>query len=272
MIFPSSSICGRLCQSLLFLFALISFFLYLKPESKEGMEPIIRKIGKQIDAKERTSIPYIVAIGGCPGVGKSTFTDLLKANLAKCGIDAEILRLDHYHLSLEARKQFDNELDPRRIEWHKLHATLANIKNGARSITKPVVNQLTTETDEETLDLQDVAVLLFEGSYVLGDSPPIDFLPYADMAIYLETSLENIYDWKWQRELKKTQVRTPSVFFQHMMNIVGDFAFHVYPTRKNADYIVQIDRKHAYTISDRPAIEISAEPNFTPYRLEMLAY
>lgn len=264
-----------------FVFAFVFFFLspfagFAQDSIKEELNLVIEKIQsmakRKMSSNSTENPPLIVAVGGCPGVGKSTISKLLKTELAELGIVSVIVSLDHYGLSQEARKQFTSELDPRRIQWNKLHNTLTSICEGENEIVKPTIDQLTKEMSEETIQLKNVDCILFEGCYALGDSSPMDFMQYIDLAIYLETSLENIFDWKWQRELKKSSPRTPEAFFHHMMEIVKDFAFHVYPTRKNSDYLIRIDFFHHYSIIDSNAVKTRPEPDFTPLRLETLSY
>jgi uridine kinase len=244
----------------------------VKEELRLILEEIQDKVKKKADLHAHESAPLMIAIGGCPGVGKSTISQLLQAELSELGVASAIISLDHYGLSLNERKQFASELDPRRIQWNKLHNTLTSICEGENEIIIPTFNQLTTERGQKILQLANVDCILFEGLYALGDFPPMDLLQYADLAIYLETSLENIYDWKWQRELKKSSPRSPEFFFNHMMEIVKDFAFHVYPTRKNADFIIDVDFFHHYSISDNEDVKSRLEPDFTSFRLETLSY
>ena len=263
---------------------LITFFFFLvssissegwsQESIKDELQLVLEQIQDQIKEKQNApeKTPLIIAIGGCPGVGKSTLSRLVQAELSELGIISAIISLDHYGLSQEERKQFASELDSRRIQWNKLHNTLTEICAGENKITKPVINQLTKETSQDTLDLQNVTCILFEGSYTLSDFAPMNFLQYADLAIYLESSLDNIYDWKWQRELKKSSPRSAQAFFNHMMEILKDFAFHVYPTRKNADYIIHIDFFHHYSVTDSEAVKRRPEPDFTLFRLEALTY
>lgn len=268
-------------KALTVLFALVIFFVspsvgWTQESVKEELQPILDEIRdtakRKIDLNHAENAPLIVAVGGCPGVGKSTISRLLQAELSARGMASVIISLDHYGLSQEERKLFASELDPRRIQWQKLHKTLLSIRAGENEVIKPTINQLTNEMGEEVLQLADVDCVLFEGLYALGDFPPMNFLQYADFAIYLETSLENIYDWKWQRELKKASPRTSQSFFNHMMEIVKDFAFHVYPTRKNADCIISVDAYHHYSITNGKVAENAPEPDFTAFRLETLAY
>jgi len=250
----------------LFVFFANPFSGWAQDPFKEEFEFLLEEIQDRIEKKT----PLIVAIGGCPGVGKSTLAKLLQAELSSLSIASTIISIDHYGLSQEERKQFSSELDPRRIQWNKLHSTLSSICEGEKEIIKPTINQLTKEMGQETLHLANVDCILFEGSYVLGDFSPMNFLQYTDLTIYLESSLENIYDWKWQRELKKASPRSSESFFHHMMEILRDFAFHVYPTRKNAEFIIRIDRFHRYLVAE--VIKSNLEPDFTSLRLEMLNY
>lgn len=242
---------------------------------KGELSLIVEEIQSRAKEHKNTHVhhsPFIVSIGGCPGVGKSTIAQLLQTELSEIGIMSVMISLDHYGLSQAERKQFTSELDPRRIQWHKIHETLASIVKGEKEIIKPTINQLTKERSQETLHLANVDCILFEGAYALGNFSPMDFLQYADMTIYLESPLENMYDWKWQRELKKATPRSSESFFNHMTQIVQDFVFHVYPTRNDADYIVDIDSFHHYSVSSRKTIKIGAEPDFTSLRLKMLTY
>lgn len=243
--------------------------------ASDALKRIIKDIEQTIISKKEKihqRTPPIIAIGGCPGVGKSTLARLLQTELNKVKINSVVISLDHYGLSQVERKQFKSELDPRRIRWDKIHETLQSICEGQKKITKPVIDQLTKERGEETLDLEQIDCILFEGSYALGDFSPIDFRQYMDIAIYLEASLENIYDWKWQRELKKDKPRKPEEFFHHMTEILRDFAFHVYPTKKNAQYLIQADCFHCYSVLEYKNIEERPEPDFTALRLETLIY
>lgn len=258
------------------IFVLFSASAWTFETINENLNPIIQEIRTLVDIRnnnhnEQNSIP-IITIGGCPGVGKSTFATLLKDKLSGNDISSLIIHQDHYGISQAERRQFSNELDPRRIKWHQIHETLQSIKNRMRFIKKPVINQLTKEQAEETLDFLDIDCVIFEGAYVLANFRPMNFSEYADLAIYLETSLENIYDWKWERDQKKPNPRTEKQFFHHMEAILQDFAFHVYPSRSNADYIIQIDSYHHYSLINNPSDHPRLIPDFTHYRKEVLSY
>ena len=217
------------------------------------------------------AVKPIVSIAGCPGVGKSTLAKNLQKRLSDRGVRSAIISLDEFGKSQEDRKVLTSELDPRRIYWDQIHLALTKVKMGGK-LKLPSINQLTKERGEKILDLDEVDVILFEGSYALGHFSPIDFLQYADYAIYIETDLENIYDWKWEREFKKTISRTSKAFFFHMKEIMQDFAFHVYPTRKNANKVLHIDAKHNFSLEDSEYFREIPTPDFKETREELLVY
>lgn len=204
----------------------------------------------------------VVSIGGCPGVGKSTLADQLKEDLENIGLKVLVLNLDAFSQPDAYRKTLPGELDIRRMDWQRMHDVLSNIKQ-ATSILKPVYNQLTRFRGEEVIDLEMIDCILFEGCYALGDFPPMDLVQYADLAVYLETSVDNIYDWKWDRELKKNKRRTDEEFYKHMVGIMEEFAKYVYPTKKNADVVIWMDSNHECHLMENNKVD---KPDFSSFR------
>ncbi len=228
----------------LFLLAIFS----LLPFTSWSFEALLEPIDALLENRKGI---VIVSIGGCPGVGKSTFSKILQCRLEEKGISTIIISLDHFGLSQEERKAFTSEFDMRRIRWGLIHEMFHSIEEGTLEIRKPIINQLTKEISEEIIDLRGVQCILFEGSYTLNDFLPCDYRSYADLAIYLETAVENLFSWKWEREFKKTNPRTEKTFFLHMKAVLEDFAVNVYPGKNLADFIVDIDSFHNYTIQKR---------------------
>lgn len=256
-------------KSLLFLI-LFSFSLCLSAgELPSELKPLTERVKTLV--KEKDTLP-VVAIAGCPGVGKSTFATKLANSLKREGINCLVISQDHYIKTLEERKIYTNELDPRRLKWDWIHQNMQEIKKRKESITKPYINQLTREHGTETYPLTDVDCIISEGLYTLGSVPPMDFMQYTDLAIYMETPLENTFDWKWERDLKKTRTRTPEEFYEHMMTICRDFAFHIYYTKANADYIIDVDNHHNYSLREVDKSSLPAMPDFTEYRLQKIQY
>lgn len=226
-----------------YIFSLLVFF-----SSIEGGVPeqIIENI-ESIVSNER-KIP-IIAIAGCPGVGKTTFATQLLQELAQKNIHSVILSFDDFGKTQEEKKGLRNELDIMRIRWDNLHSVIEEITLGRSQIKTPKINQLTKERTEEILNLDEVDLILFEGMYTLSNNEAINLQPYIDLGIYMETTTENICRWKWEREKKKTVSRSLEQFEAHMALIFEDFVRFVYPTKQNADWVVFANDQHDFMVS-----------------------
>jgi|GEM_PF-5529513 len=224
------------------IFILLAIFFFSSIDSAIPGQ-IIENIEFILSSGEK--IP-IIAIAGCPGVGKSTFATLLSEELAQKNIQSFILGFDNFGKTQEEKKRLRNELDLMRINWDCLHSILEEIRLGKKEIKIPKVNQLTKERTEEILNLDEIDIILFEGVYTLSNDDPINLKPYADLGIYMETTTENIYQWKWEREKKKTISRTLEQFENHMTLIFEDFVRFVYPTKQNADWVIFANDQHEF--------------------------
>jgi uridine kinase len=226
-----------------FLLVVIVFFSSINATVPE---PIIENIESII--KKEKKIP-IIAIGGCPGVGKSTFATILLEDLSQKNIHCLILSFDDFGKTLEEKKALKNELDIKRIRWDDLYSVLEAIKVGEKKIKIPKIDQLTQKRSERVLNLDEIDLIIFEGMYTLSNSNKIKLQSYANLKIYMETTTENICQWKWEREKKKTNPRTREQFEAHMALIFEDFIQFVYPTKQNADWIVFANDQHQFFVS-----------------------
>ena len=91
-------------------------------------------------------------------------------------------------------------------------------------------------------------LIIFEGMYTIAQIPYMDLRSYVNLGIYLETTTENICKWKWERECKKFKPRNQNEFDNHMTLIFEDFVKFVYPSKRNADWIVFADDLHQLSI------------------------
>lgn len=225
----------------------IFFLLVVFCSSINGVVPdaIIENIEYILNSDRK--IP-IVAIGGCPGVGKSTLATILLQELSEKSIRSIILSFDAFGKTQEEKNGLRNELDIMRIRWDDLYSVLEEIRVGNKKIKIPKINQLTKERTEEILNLEEIDLIIFEGMYTLSNTDFIRLRPYADLGIYMETTAENICLWKFEREMKKTTPRTIEQFEAHMVLIFEDFIRFVYPTRQNADWVVFANNQHELTV------------------------
>ncbi len=230
---------------LLFIFAVFSL---LQADELTPLVEIVEKIAIEHRLDPSTPVP-IVAIGGCPGVGKTYFTNELLARLEEKGWHVAILPIDHFNLSPEERRRIGTEWDPRHLQSGKLHQVLAAIAEGQRQVIKPFCYQLTAAAGEEVLDLREVDLLLFEGLYALCTQEPLHFFSYCAIGIYLEADEADISSWKWQREMKKASPRSPEQFVKHMEDIFSDFHQNVSPSKENATFILYKNSEHQYKLA-----------------------
>jgi uridine kinase len=194
----------------------------------------------------------IAAIGGCPGVGKTFFTRILAHKLEEKNIRFVILPLDDFNLPASERQKLNTSWDVRHLQVQEVHRVLREISIYKKKTLKPIYNQLTGESGVEILDLENVDLILLEGHYALNREAPLHFFDYCTVGIYLEASKTDIYQWKWERELKKKTPRSPEFFAQHMQEIFADFDLHVSATKDNAFFLVTKDSDHTYHIEYAP--------------------
>lgn len=242
-----------------FLLTHASMYSNADPHFSSVVRPILDCAQELSDAfakGDRKQIP-IISIGGCPGIGKTVFTQKLLAALTAEGISAKILKIDDYNKDNQTRATYGTGWDPRHLDFVGMHALLAKVVDGQLEIEKPTLDEVTREKGLEMLDLQGVTLALIDGHYALGTTPPLDFFQYADLGIYIEAKREDIFNWRWGREQKKTKPRTFDHFTRYMQDIFYDFEQNVAPTISSARFIIHKDIEHNYSLTD---IEASAQP------------
>lgn len=192
----------------------------------------------------------ILAIGGCPGVGKTVFTEQLSKALNNQGIPTLIFKMDDYIKDKKKRDQYGTGWDIRHLDVNALHEDLLKISQGEMIIIKPTLDEVTREKGFETLDLSKVRMILIEGLYSLSTIPPINYFQYADGGIYISAKEEDIFQWRWEREIRKSKPKTLDQFRKHMEDIFLDFHSNVEPTQNNANYIIYKNKDHIYTVNN----------------------
>lgn len=220
----------------------------LQNQTLEPLVEVLYQLAKEHQDHPERPIP-IVAIGGCPGVGKTFLTHLLMTDLQEKGIPCLALHLDDFNLSAEERKKLGTEWDWRHVQLILLHETLSSISQHAYQVTKPTYNQVSGQVDTETLFLQNIHLILFEGLYALCSEPPLHFFSYCALGVFLQAAPEDIYCWKWEREQKKMHPRTLEAFSSHMRALFSEYQQHIEYSQKNASFLLQKDHAHHYFLS-----------------------
>lgn len=212
-------------------------------------EPMLLQAQELSDSYQTGNLKKIpiLAIGGCPGVGKTVFAEKMKRALQEKGIQAAILKMDDFIKDTKTRSEYGTGWDIRHFDAQDLHQTMLKITSEEKKISKPTLSEVTREKGSEVLDLQGVTLLIVEGLYALSTESSLGFFDYANLGVYLEANLEDVYMWRWERELKKRAPKTPEHFKRHMDDIIKDFILHVATTKSVANYIITKDQGHNYT-------------------------
>jgi uridine kinase len=200
--------------------------------------------------KDRSQPIPIVAIGGCPGVGKTHLAKALLGTLQSQGVYCIVLPLDHFNLSLKERKALGTEWDCNHLKHSELHHCLSSIASGENQVTKPICNQLTGKVSTEVMDLSEIDLILFEGLYALCTRPPLNFFDYCLEGIFLEAEEVDVYRWRWEREQKKLEPRTLEQFIKHFSCLLEDYRNTISYSKNNAHFLIRKDSDHTYHLED----------------------
>lgn len=240
-------------QLVYFLLFLSFFFSTVISGSEPKLEVLTPIVETLVDIAEqhrldRSKTVPLIAIGGCPGVGKSHLTKNLLNTLQNHGVHCIILPIDDFILSHEERRKIGTEWDIRHFKASEIHDCLAAIFSGAKIVKKPTWNQLAGDIGCEVIDLNNIDLILFEGQYALCSRPPLNFFDYCQFGVFLEGSEFDVYGWRWEREQKKTQPRTKEQYVKHMEAVLLDYHQNIEYSKKNASFLIKKDSKHNYEL------------------------
>jgi uridine kinase len=152
-------------------------------------------IAKSIeDEINRSHERYCIAIAGESGSGKSVSATALKTELEALGINSIIIQQDDYFFLPPKTNEMRRRESFKFVGTHEVNLDLIDthlklLKNGADTITKPLVIFNENRAEEETLDVENCKVILVEGTY-------ISLLKSADKRIFIDrdrqSSIESI--------------------------------------------------------------------------------
>ncbi len=142
--------------------------IVLEEYHRRAAQEIVYGILEQI--KNKTS-RYILTVAGESGSGKSETGVAIQEQLEKVGIRSVILGQDDYFRlppkSNDARRREDPEwLGPHiEVRLDALERNLIDAIAGAKEITKPLVDYDRNLIEQETLSLEEIKVVIAEGTY-----------------------------------------------------------------------------------------------------------
>lgn len=172
-------------------------------------------------------VPYVVGIAGSVSVGKSTFSRVLRASLARWSDHprVDLVTTDGFlypNRILEQRGLMHRKGFPESYDQRRLLQFLADVKAGVPDVTAPVYSHLHYDIVPAALQqVNQPEILILEGLNVL-QSPDghrgasrVFVSDFFDFSIYLDAEPTTIESWYIQRflRLRETVFRNPASYF-----------------------------------------------------------
>lgn len=216
--------------------------------------------------------PFVVALAGSVGVGKSTFARVLQAVLARSPRRPRVALVAtdgflHPTRVLRERGLMERKGHPESYDLRAMLAFLAALKAGEPRLEVPVYSHEAYDVvPGEFQQLERPDVLIFEGLNVLQVVPgaPMVASDFFDFSTYLDAETADIEAWYVERflALQRTAFQRPASHFHHHRDLPPDEAREVArgiwrrtnlpnlvenirPTRGRADLVLRKDASHA---------------------------
>lgn len=219
---------------------------------------------------------YIIGIAGSVAVGKSTFSRVLRACLARWPDHprVDLITTDGFlfpNRILEERGIMNRKGFPESYDQRRLLQFLADIKAGAASVSAPVYSHLRYDIvpgAEQVINQPQILIL--EGLNVLQSpvgsrgAPRVFVSDFFDFSIYLDADEQTVEDWYVARflTLRETVFRQPGSYFRRFADLTEQEAVetariiwrqinlvnlheNILPTRERANVILEKGLDHA---------------------------
>lgn len=229
-----------------------------------------------IGSAEPARVPYIIGLGGSVAVGKSTFSRVLRASLARWDDHprVDLVTTDGFlfpnrilaERGLMQRKGFPESYDQRRLLQF-----LAEIKSGSNAVEAPVYSHLHYDIVPGRVQVvEQPDILIIEGLNVLQSpvaprrSSKVFVSDFFDFSIYIDAHDGVVENWYVARflKLRETVFQNPESYFHRFAALTEAEAVqtarriwrdinllnlheNILPTRERAHLIVEKDADHS---------------------------
>ncbi len=180
-------------------------------------------------------VPYIIGIAGSVAVGKSTFSRVLRACLARWPDHArvDLVTTDGFlypNRILEERGLMNRKGFPESYDQRRLLRFLADIKAGVPAVAAPVYSHLHYDIVPDAVkEVGQPDILILEGLNVLQspdgyrDTSRVFVSDFFDFSIYLDADEDTVERWYVERflRLRETVFQNPSSYF-HRYALLSD--------------------------------------------------
>lgn len=181
--------------------------------------------------------PILILIAGASGSGKTTFANEIIARIPKNTTSAVICQ-DSYYISNPQLNKKERRLinydHPTSFEWDLMRKQLNDIKKG-KKIKVPIYDYKTEIRLNETIDISNIDVIVFEGIYAIYD----DIInQIADLKIFIETPKDECLIRRILRDVNERNRSFESVISQWRSTVSPMYDQFVEPSKKNANVSV----------------------------------
>ncbi len=197
--------------------------------------------------------PYLIAMTGGSGSGKSTVAEALVEACAAQGVvifneDGYYWPMSHYgpadtdeqRHAIIANVNYD---DPVSKETGLMARQLADLKAG-RTIEQPIYDyDLHDRKTDDTRRLEPAAIIIIEGIHAL--SVP-ELKPLIDLSIYVDTPDDLRLARRIRRDVVERGRDVPSVLNQYLTTVRAAHYRHTYPAMFEADLVIADEGLPAY--------------------------
>ncbi len=177
--------------------------------------------------------PYIVAIVGPSGVGKTVVSEIIQTELG----DAVHIDLDDYFKNWEKFPHVGEWINwdlPEDLNFTLLASDLRKLKSG-KSVRVFILDRITHKRSEKTISPR--SIILVEGFLILFDKKLRELF---DLKIYIETSTETQVQRRLQRSIRRDEDHHREGYLRKV--VVPNYKKYGLPTKKFVDYIVDGER------------------------------
>ncbi len=197
--------------------------------------------------------PYLIAMTGGSGSGKSTVAEALLEACATPGIvifheDGYYWPMSHYgpaetpeqSQAIIAKVNYD---DPISKETSLMARQLADLKAG-QTIEQPIYDyDLHDRKSDETLTIASAPIIVLEGIHAL--SIP-ELKPLIDLSIYVDTPDDLRLARRIRRDVVERGREVPGVLNQYLTTVRAAHYRHTYPAMFEADLVIADEGLPAY--------------------------
>ena len=221
-------------------------------------------------------VPYVIGIAGSVAVGKSTFSRVLRAALARWPDhpNVELITTDGFlfpNRILEERGLMNRKGFPESYDQRRLLRFLADLKAGVPSVSAPVYSHLHYDiVPDAAIEVRQPDILILEGLNVLQspdahrDASRLFVSDFFDFSIFIDAEVGRIEKWYIERflTLRETVFQRKDSYFHRYANLTETEAIatarriwreinllnlveNIGPTRERAHLILEKGDQHA---------------------------